>query len=78
MARREFQMPSVLRYEGRRPYWYIRYRRKVLVERDQIEREEKWHKLGYCNEISKREAQRLRERDHAGCQPRGVHASESS
>ena len=61
MARREFQMPSVLRYEGRRPYWYIRYRRKVLVERDQIEREEKWHKLGYCNEISKREAQRLRD-----------------
>ena len=61
MARREFQMPSVLRYAGRRPYWYIRYRRKVLVEKDQIEREEKWHKLGYCNEISKREAQRLRD-----------------
>ena len=61
MARREFQMPNVLRYEGRRPYWYIRYRRKVLVGKDQIEREEKWHKLGCCNEMTKREAQRLRD-----------------
>ena len=61
MARREFQMPTVLRHNGRRPYWYIRYRRKVLVGKDQIKREEKWHKLGYCDEMTKREAQRLRD-----------------
>ena len=61
MARREFQMPNVLRYEGRQPYFYVRYRRKVLVGKNQIKREEKWHKLGYCNEILKREAQRLRD-----------------
>ncbi len=61
MARREFQMPSVLRHKGRKPYWYIRYRRKVLVGEDQIKREEKWHKLGYCDEMTKREAQRLRD-----------------
>ncbi len=61
MARREFQMPSVLRHKGRRPYWYIRYRRKVLVGKDQIKREEKWHTLGDCDEMTKREAQRLRD-----------------
>ncbi len=61
MARREFQMPSVLRREGPRPYWYIRYRRKVLVAKKQIKRKEKWHRLGYCDEVTKREAQRLRD-----------------
>jgi integrase len=61
MARREFQMPSVLRQEGPRPYWYIRYRRKVLVGKDRIERREAWHRLGYCDEMTKREARRRRE-----------------
>jgi integrase len=61
MARREFQMPTVLRYEGPRPYWYIRYRRKVLVGKDQIERKEVWHQLGDCEQITKRQAQRLRD-----------------
>ena len=61
MARREFQMPSVLQYDGPRPYWYIRYRQKVLVGKDQIEKKEIWHPLGFCDEITKREAMRLRE-----------------
>src|SRR5437762_8463060 len=61
MARREYQMPSVLRQEGSRPYWYIRYRRKVLVGKNQIEKEEKWHRLGYCDEMTKPEAKRRRE-----------------
>ena len=61
MARREFQMPTVLRQEGPRPYWYIRYRHKVLVGKNQIEREEKWHRLGYCDEMTKSEAKRRRE-----------------
>src|SRR5579875_2597879 len=61
MARREFQMPSVLRHEGPQPYWYIRYRRKVLVGKDQIERKEVWQKLGDCDTITKRQAQRLRD-----------------
>ena len=58
MARREFQKPSVLRQEGPRPYWYIRYRRKVLVSKNRIKREEKWHRLGYCDDITKRQAER--------------------
>ena len=61
MARREFQMPSVLRQEGPRPYWYIRYRVKVLVGKNQIAPREKWHRLGHCDEMSKREALRLRD-----------------
>lgn len=61
MARREFQMPSVLKRDGPRPYWYIRYRRKVLAGKNEIRREEKWHRLGYCDEMTKREALRRRE-----------------
>jgi integrase len=61
MARREFQMPSVHRQEGPRPYWYIRYRVKVLVGKNQITRREKWHTLGHCDDITKREALRLRD-----------------
>jgi len=61
MARREFQMPRVLRQQGPRPYWYIRYRRKVLVGKDEIERKEVWRTLGDCDKITKRQAQRLRE-----------------
>jgi integrase len=33
----------------------------VLVGKDQIERKEIWHPLGYCDEVTKREAMRLRE-----------------
>jgi len=61
MAKREFQMPSVLQHDGPRPYWYIRYRQKVLIGKDQLERKEIWHPLGYCDEMTKREAMRLRE-----------------
>ena len=56
MARREFQMPAVLRQESARPYWYIRYRRKVLVGKDEFERKEVWHRLGDCEQITKRQA----------------------
>jgi hypothetical protein len=61
MARREFQMPNVLRHDGLQPYWYIRYRRKVLVGKNQIERKEVWHRLGDCDQITKRQAMRLRD-----------------
>ena len=61
MARREFQMPAVLRQQSARPYWYIRYRRKLLVGKNEIERKEVWHTLGSCDAITKRQAQRLRD-----------------
>lgn len=54
-------MPSVLQYDGPRPYWYIRYRQTMLVGKDQIERKEIWHPLGFCDVITKRKAMRLRE-----------------
>ena len=59
MARREFQRPNVLKHEGPRPYWYIRYRVRLLTGPHQIERKEKRHWLGNCDEITKREAERL-------------------
>jgi len=59
MARREFQRPNVLKHEGPRPYWYIRYREKLLTGPNQIERKERRHWLGNCDEITKREAERL-------------------
>jgi integrase len=59
MARREFQKPSVLRQKGPRPYWYIRYRVKILVGKNHIQRKERWDQLGYCDQMSKREARRL-------------------
>lgn len=61
MARREFQRPRVLKHQGPRPYWYVRYRVKVLTGPHQIERKEKRHWLGNCNEMTKREAERLRD-----------------
>lgn len=61
MARREHQLPNVLRQDGPRPYWYVRYRRKVLVGKSQISKKEVWHRLGNCDEMTKREAQRLRD-----------------
>ena len=61
MARREHQLPNVLRQDGPRPYWYIRYRVRVLVTRNEIRREEKWNRLGYCDEMGKRQAERRRD-----------------
>ena len=61
MARREHQLPNVLRQDGPRPYWYVRYRVRVLIGKNQTRRVEKWHRLGYCDEIGKRQAERLRD-----------------
>jgi integrase len=61
MARREHQLPNVLRQDGPRPYWYIRYRVRVLVGKNQTRRIEKRNRLGNCDEIGKRQAERLRD-----------------
>jgi integrase len=67
MARREHQLPNVLRQDGTRPYYYIRYRVRVLNQKTtRFERKERWHTLGYCDEITKREAERARDRVMAG------------
>ncbi|HEY3443116.1 MAG TPA: tyrosine-type recombinase/integrase [Paludibaculum sp.] len=54
-------MPNVIRQEGPRPYWYVRYRIRVVEAMDQVKRKEVWHTLGYCDELTKREAERLRD-----------------
>ncbi len=62
MAKREHQMPSVLKQDGDRPYWYVRYRVRILNrETKKFERKEKWHRLGDCDRTSKRQAERLRD-----------------
>jgi hypothetical protein len=61
MARCEFQMPDLLRHDGPQLYWYIRYVPEVLDEKNRIERKEVWHRLGDCDQITKRQAMRLRD-----------------
>lgn len=60
MARREYQKPNVLRQDGPQPYWYIRYKVRVFHE-GRFERKEKWHRLGDCDKMTKREAERARD-----------------
>ncbi len=61
LARQEYQDPNVLRHDGKRPYYYIRYRIRVVAGEGKLGRKEIWHPLGYCDEMTKRAA--LRERD---------------
>jgi hypothetical protein len=66
MARREWQNPSILERAGAAgPEWYIRYRIKVLDIVDgkpKIRRVEKWRSLGLCAKVTKRQAEREKER----------------
>lgn len=66
MARREYQCPSVLEREGRQGReWYIRYRVRVIRMVDgkpTVSRVEKWHSLGLCKDLTKRQAERERDR----------------
>jgi len=62
LAKREFQNPQLLRHDGKRPYWYIRYRIRVVDDEGKIIRKEVWHPLGNCDEVTKREALRERAR----------------
>src|ERR1039458_718349 len=39
MAKREHQMPSVLKQDGDRPYWYIRYRVRIESGNEEIRKE---------------------------------------
>ncbi len=63
MARREYQKPNVLKQDGPCPYWYIRYRVRAFdAEKGRFERKEKWHRLGDCDAMTKRQAERERDR----------------
>jgi len=63
MARREYQKPDVKRQEGRQPYWYIRYRVRVQdAGKGGFRRIEKRHRLGDCDAMTKRQAERERDR----------------
>ena len=61
VPRRRYQMPSVLKEVNcRRPYWFIRYRMDRLTDANKTTRAETRKMLGYCDEIGKREAERIR------------------
>lgn len=66
MARREFQMPSVLTRTGKQgPEYYIRYRIKALRMVDGVPKmgkREKWLTFGLCKEMTKRQAERERDK----------------
>lgn len=66
MARREWQNPSVLeRRSAAGREWYIRYRVRILEVkggRPSIERVERWRSLGLCASVTKRQAERERDK----------------
>jgi integrase len=67
MARREHQQPSVLERQGKHGLeYYIRYRVRVLKTdgngKPVIKRKEKWLSLGLCSKITKRQAERERDK----------------
>lgn len=65
MARREHQTGKLkVRQSAQGPEWYIRYRKRVAVERDgkqAIERREIHHALGLVKALPKRKAERMRD-----------------
>jgi hypothetical protein len=67
MARREYQKPNVLERQGTRGWeYYIRYRVRILktdcAGKPVIKRIEKWHHLGLCSKMTKRQAERERDK----------------
>ena len=67
MARREYQEPNVLERQGKQGWeYYIRYRVRVLktdgTGKPVIKRKEKWHHLGLCSKMTKRQAERERDK----------------
>jgi integrase len=78
MARREHQMPAVLERQGKQGLeFYIRYRIRILKAdsdgKPVIKRIEKWHHIGMCSRMTKRQAER--ERDKIMDQVNGQHAT---
>lgn len=61
MARRRYQHPRVHRTKAVRPQWYFRARVDVLTDSRKIGRKEKTYYLGFCDEVGKRDAEKLRD-----------------
>ena len=61
MGRPRYQHPSVLKTNGKRPRYYIRVMIDVLVDRNRMGRKEQPNYLGFCDEMGKREAEKLRD-----------------
>jgi len=64
MGRPRYQHPNVKKTKPKegRARWYVRFRIDVLADRNRMERREQIIYLGFCDEISEKEAKK--ERDH--------------
>jgi len=60
MARREYQNPPLKKSSGSRPFYYVRVRIKVLTSKGTIGTKQHRQRLGFCDEIGVREAERRR------------------
>jgi Phage integrase, N-terminal SAM-like domain len=60
MARREYQDPPLKKSDGKRPFYYVRVYLKVLKGNGKLGKKYHRERLGWCHEIGKREAERLR------------------
>lgn len=61
MGRRRHQNPKIKKTAAKEARWYFRYRVDVLVSPGQTEYVERTKHLGYCKDLGKREAERLRD-----------------
>jgi integrase len=61
MGRPRYQRPSVLKTNAKRPQWYVRVVIDVLADSNRLERKEQAIYLGFCSEMGKREAEKLRD-----------------
>jgi integrase len=61
MGRRRYQMPSVLKTNGQRQRWYIRYMVDVITGPGVTGRREATKYLGFVRDTGKREAEKLRD-----------------
>lgn len=64
MGRRRYQQPNIFKTRAKRPQWYFRARVDALRGSDgekHIDRPETRHYLGFCDELGKQEAKKLRD-----------------
>lgn len=62
MGRRRYQRPNVRRTQSKHPQWWFKARTDVIGEEDgERRRVEIPHYLGYCKDVTKREAEKARD-----------------
>jgi hypothetical protein len=60
MARREYQDSPLKKSTGQRTFYYVRVRLKTLTSKGKIGTKQHRERLGFCDEVGRREAERRR------------------